>query len=274
MVSLDLQASRYRGGLEYLTLTPQDAIDPPILIFHGFTQSAWSMLRISSEIATRSGHRCILLNLPGHQDLVELPSPQEYFGLLEHHFPEAHLLGYSMGGRIAAWYGTSHPNRVRSMTLISTNVGIANPEERHKRVLADGALADEIERGGRAEYPAFLSRWDSQPLFSGRSVSIQSQRVRLSRSPAGVAAALRLYSTGQQPDLSRELLTQHYPLTLIVGTDDRKYVEGAQLMHEWDDSQRVSVVIVDQAGHDVPTAQPEAVIALVVAKLGGRRNPA
>ncbi|MGC8481796.1 MAG: alpha/beta fold hydrolase [Acidimicrobiales bacterium] len=267
MVSLDLRANRYHGGLEYLTVTPKDAIGPPILIFHGFTQSAWSMLRLASEIASRSAHRCLVLNLPGHQDLVELPPPREYFALLGTHFPHAHLLGYSMGGRLAAWYGTTFPDHVRSMTLISTNLGIASPEERRQRAVADDALAQEIVEGGSEGYPGFLSRWDSQPLFLGRRVSMQAQRIRASRSPEGVAGALRTYSTGLQPELSESLLSQDYPLTVIVGAEDTKYVAIAQHVRQHGDPRRTLVAVIDHVGHDVPSARPDLVVDIVVAGL-------
>ena len=74
----------------------------------------------------------------------------------------SHLVGYSMGGRLALWIAVRHPERVLSVTTIGAHAGL-EPGERAQRAAADAALAERIEREGM---DWFATYWAAQPMFS------------------------------------------------------------------------------------------------------------
>ena len=74
-----------------------------------------------------------------------------------------HLIGYSMGGRIALHFALTYPEKVSKLTLISTSPGIEDPKERQARWALDQKRAKEMLK----DYPKFLDKWYSQSIFTG-----------------------------------------------------------------------------------------------------------
>src|SRR5690606_3816810 len=62
--------------------------------------------------------------------------------IVELNIPKFHLLGYSMGGRLALHFAIQNPQNVTSLVLESTNIGISNQNERKERAKRDALLAD------------------------------------------------------------------------------------------------------------------------------------
>ena len=75
---------------------------------------------------------------------------------------DAHLIGYSMGGRVALAFCVAHPARVASALLVGASAGIRDPQQRMDRVRDDEALAERIEREG---VEAFVEFWISQAFL-------------------------------------------------------------------------------------------------------------
>src|SRR5581483_978607 len=107
----------------------------PILLIHGFASSARVNWVETSWLATltRSGRRVIALDTRGHGGSGKLYSVDDYRiplmagdsrNLLDHlGIARADVMGYSMGGRIAAFLAATAPDRVRS--LIVGGIGMA-----------------------------------------------------------------------------------------------------------------------------------------------------
>src|SRR5438128_11207472 len=99
----------------------------PVVLIHGWLSSAgvnWALPGISALLA--KDHQVIALDVRGHGS-SDKPTKEEAYGpelvedvvrLLDHlKIKKAHIVGYSMGGIIAANFMTKHPDRVLSGTL-------------------------------------------------------------------------------------------------------------------------------------------------------------
>jgi len=99
-----------------------------VLLIHGFTwnlEGDWVDTGVFAGLVT-AGYRVIAFDLRGHGK-SEWPMLPENYGLemvedarrlLDHlEIEQAHVVGYSMGGIIAASLGGIHPNRVYSLTI-------------------------------------------------------------------------------------------------------------------------------------------------------------
>ena len=158
--------------------------DPPVLLLHGFTGHGGSWAAVGERFAA-AGYHVLAPDLLGHgrsphpssstcyemaQAAIDLKS------VLDRSVAEAaHLLGYSMGGRLALFFALSYPERVRSLTLVGASPGIASQTGRTERRSRDDALADRIERDGIA---AFVDYWTTLPLWSSQKRNLSAAQRR------------------------------------------------------------------------------------------------
>lgn len=175
----------------------------------------------------------------------------------------ADVLGYSFGARVALVLAISSPTAVRRLLLESPSAGVADPHERAVRRAADEALAGEIERDG---VPAFVDRWESQPLFATQASLSEAARRRLHQqrlrnNAAGLAGSLRGAGQGAMTPLHDRLASVVAPTLVICGALDpvrpraeavAAGVPGARLE------------LVKGAGHAVHLEAPEVFRSLVL----------
>src|SRR5262245_469178 len=115
--------------IAYVDLPPPDGQGEPILLIPGLP-SNHLVNRIAPSWTTtlnRAGFRVIALDNRGHGESDKLYDPAAYAtdvmaedarGLLDRlGIARADIMGYSMGARIAAWFGLNHPERARSLLL-------------------------------------------------------------------------------------------------------------------------------------------------------------
>lgn len=237
----------------------------PILLLHGFTGSAQSWQSVMPALAERN---CVLApDLPGH-GLTHSPNTLSAYaisrvaadlaGLLDElGIQSAHVLGYSMGGRLALAFAVLFPQRVSALTLESASPGLATADERAARVAADEALAARIERDGVAR---FVDEWERLPLFASQAALPTSTRERLraqrlSNSAIGLALSLRGMGTGAQPSYWDALPALSMPVRLLAGALDVKFVAIARQMQAA--IPRSTLAIMPDAGHTIHLEQPE-----------------
>ena len=116
----------------------------PILLLHGFTGdvSAWQNLRPAME----KSHRVIALDILGHGKSAKPPSASSYriervaadvIAWLDRlSVGKIHLLGYSMGGRLALYLALRYADRFHSLILESASPGLHSQQARARNVSA------------------------------------------------------------------------------------------------------------------------------------------
>jgi 2-succinyl-6-hydroxy-2,4-cyclohexadiene-1-carboxylate synthase len=246
---------------------------PPVLLLHGFTGAAanWSPVLGGLQAQTQ----VIAPDLLGHGHTAAPDDPARYamplaaadlFALWQRlDLPPVHLVGYSMGGRLAVYTALAYPQMLARLTLESASPGLDDEAERAARRAADDALADRIEREGIAAFAAF---WEQLPLFATQSAEAQTslRAVRLAQRPHGLANSLRGMGTGVQPPLWSRLSALTMPVQLLVGALDAKFTAINQQMQARIPGARLTVV--PAAGHTVHLEQPTAWLAALASRAG------
>lgn len=239
---------------------------PPLVLLHGFTGSTENWRTLQAALAPQ--HTTIAIDLLGHGQSDAPADPARYamaqsardvIALLRAVVPgPVHLLGYSMGGRLALYLALAHPQRVQRLVLESASPGLAEAAARRARVASDEALADRIEAEG---VPAFVAHWEQIPLFASQrslpdAVRSRLHEQRLRNRTVGLANSLRGMGTGAQPALWDRLSALAMPVLLLSGQHDAKFCAIARQMAA--QMPTATHVTVPDAGHTVHLEQPDA----------------
>ncbi len=241
----------------------------PVLLLHGFLGCADDWLPLIATLA--STHRCIAFDLPGHGPAPEpVPGGADGFqrtvdGLAsrmsELGFDRFHVLGYSMGGRLALGLVCRHPGQVKSAVVVGGSPGLEEESARAERLARDQETASKLVTEGLA---AFLRDWYAQPLFLDLARHEDFMNI-LKRRLRGVgrdlAAALRALSPGVQPPLHRCLAQTKVPLLLVAGGEDSKYVASNRALAEVCPMARAAEL--SGSGHSVHLERPDALARIV-----------
>ncbi|MDA8020264.1 MAG: alpha/beta fold hydrolase [Thermoanaerobaculia bacterium] len=255
----------------------------PIVALHGFTGGAASWLPLRELLPSQVGF--LAPDLPGHAGWPgPLPSSFEttidcLAGWVADRTHAAHLVGYSLGARLALGLVVKYPDLFRSAVLIGVRPGLADGE-RQARISRDELLAEALARDG---LEAFVEHWESLPLFATqRSLSesrrAEQRRLRLRHDPSGLAWALRVLSPGRMPDYRRRLDEIRCPVRVMVGELDTSFLDIAhglverakkETLQRQGSPSDVEIEVVPGVGHNLPLEAPEAVVrtATRIAKL-------
>ena len=231
-----------------------------VICLHGFMGCAndWDELR---ELV-RPDIRLVALDLPGHgahRAVSEFTFESVVAELLDVmdalDLEQPHLLGYSMGGRIALDIACDHPERFASLILESVSPGIRDPVERTLRCRVDDSRADTLRT---LPFSEFLEDWYGQPLFNSlvdrpdlREKMIER---KLDNDPTSLAEIVSAMSPGRQAPLWDQLPNLRSPILLIAGELDSKYRNVALAMAAV--LPNVELSLVDGAGHCVHAEHP------------------
>lgn len=241
----------------------------PLVLIHGFSGNAASWQGIAAILGAQ--YRVIAIDVIGHgesdkptdvykyqmqnvaHDLAMLMQPEE----------RVHLLGYSMGGRLALYMACHYPQIIRSLILESASPGLKTEAERLERTHQDNTLADRIERDGIA---AFVDAWEKVPLWATQhklpADILQAQRQqRLNNDPVGLANNLRGMGTGVQPSLWGCLPRLSIPVQLITGGSDAKFTVINQEMAGLLPNAHLN--IIPDAGHNTHLEQEERFLQVI-----------
>lgn len=197
------------GGVQIAYLDEGEG--DPIVLIHGFASNKnvnWVYPSWLSELK-RAGRRVIALDNRGHGESTKLYDPADYtldamagdvLALMDHlSIDRADVMGYSLGGRIAATLARDHAPRVRTAILGGIGIGL-------------------IEGGGPGENVAAALEAESiddvtDPM--GRTFRAFADQTRSDR--RALAACMR---GSRRPMTQQEAAQIAVPVLIAVGTAD------------------------------------------------------
>lgn len=269
--------------------------NPLVILLHGFMQSGRSWQPIAPLLKT---HHVLAPDLLGHGETtfesgqkLDLDAYVEQLDALIEWAKQADstgktqtvsLVGYSMGGRIAALYATRYPDKIASLVLESAGLGPSTEEERTSRAEKSAAMIARLDESTAANPSApllaFVDYWEGLPLFKTQSeldeyTKAHLREERLANDPAALRCNLEQAGQHCMDDLRPALARLNKPLLYLVGERDVAYTEIARsLMRAWAQSAAssnpfeqgfVQVSVIPQAGHNIHLEAPEEYACIV-----------
>ena len=238
-----------------------------LLALHGFTGSpdSWGFLR-------DGGRRYLAPALVGHAGsdesarIIGFEDEVDRLARLAAGTPNdgpVHVVGYSLGARLALGLALRHPERVARLTLISGHPGLASEVERSARRDADSAWVELLLGRGVL---AFVDAWETLPLWATQAELSESKRgrrraERLSHDAAGLARSLRVTGLGEMPYYADRLGEIGVPVDILAGELDLKFSSLARSMAER--LRHPTLEVVPGAGHDLLLERPEFVTEVI-----------
>jgi len=156
-----------------------------------------------------------------------------------------HLVGYSLGARLAIHAASRSPKLFDRVTLVSGHPGLSNPDDRESRLESDRKWSELL---GNSDLEKTLLAWDSQPVFCGKTSPFIRKDLHLTRSLW--AKTFQTLSLGRQESFSQKLPSALW----VAGSEDVKYRDlvGREPRHH----------VIAGAGHRVPWETQDAFIKL------------
>ncbi len=231
----------------------------PIIALHGFTGSAASWASFDGFTALPLlGHDPSVPAVPGDSFDREV---DRLIGVIETIGTPVHLVGYSMGGRLALAITARRPTLVPRLTVIGVNPGLSG-HQRAARAVTDHRWTALLRTGG---IRAFVDAWQALPIWSSQralpaSRLVHQRSVRLTHNPEQLALALEALGVGTMPPLWNMLDSLRAQVTYVAGTLDSKYVDLSLRAAMRTASCRVR--LIGDAGHNPVIERPQAIHSL------------
>lgn len=269
------------NGVDLCVQTFGDPADPAVLLIHG---ASASMLWWEAELCERlaAGGRFVIrydhrdtgrsVNYPAGQpgyafrDLAE-----DALGVLDAvGVDRAHLVGRSMGGGIAVLAAARHPERVRSLTLVTTSPGRPglSPSSPELHAVTSRPGPDVDDRDAVVEYIVDLMR-----AYSGPSPYWDEEHARdimlheVTRT-LNTGATLANHYALDFSDAEVDFGTLAVPTLVLHGEQDPAF----PLDHgRWlaDHIPGARLVVMEKAGHEVPPMLWDFFVEAVLAQTSG-----
>mgnify|MGYP003623077801 CR=1 FL=1 len=239
--------------------------DRPVLTFlHGFSHNGSPWKELIELLG--AGVSWVTVDLRGHGATTTEPGAAhtmeacagDVVSLWEHlGIGRTHLVGYSMGARLALHIATHQPERLATLVVLAGAAGLAEPG-RSERLREDRDLAGRIEAEGIGW---FADHWAGLPMFAGLAARGEAtlselRRVRLGNRAEGLAASLRDMGQGAMVPIWDLLPRLEMPVLLIAGERDPRLAVTRRL-HAAIPNSRLR--LVQGAGHAAQLEAPEQV---------------
>ena len=266
------------NGVRLCTEAFGEPADPAVLLIMGIGAS---MLWYDEEFCRMVASRGRFVIRYDHRDtgrsVAYLPGAPEYTGadlvadaagvLDAYDLPAAHLVGVSAGGGFTQVLALERPERVRSLTLISTSPATSGerelppPTERFMEFVASASV-DWSERESVIEYTVGYARMlagDERPFDEAAARDLVRRDVERARSHASVQNH-DVLPHGDGPD--KPLSSISAPTLVIHGTADPMFppAHGEALAAEIPGAR---LLTLDGAGHGLERADWDTVAAAI-----------
>ncbi|MCL2917198.1 2-succinyl-6-hydroxy-2,4-cyclohexadiene-1-carboxylate synthase [Shewanella litorisediminis] len=251
-------------------------LKPCLLMLHGFLGCGSDWDTLTPELEPH--FRLLTPDLPGHgmtpldvqfDDRAESQlggngsSPFDKVCLVlldwldKHDVTEFHLLGYSLGGRLALHLAHMAPSRLLSLNLESCHPGLVSGGDKTERLAADSRWAEQL---ASKPLPAFLDVWYRQGVFAHLDDDARQALVARrsgQHKEANRQALVQMYlatSLANQDDLRAVPAALPCPVNLYVGEWDHKFTG---LANQWQQHQSgIHLFTIQGAGHNCHAEQP------------------
>jgi 2-succinyl-6-hydroxy-2,4-cyclohexadiene-1-carboxylate synthase len=247
----------------------------PLVLLHGFTGSPRSW---DSVLAHLQGVSCLVQELPGHApgfaprvgfeanvDAVAAQIGARLRG-------PCHLVGYSLGARLALGLLARHRALFARVTLLSVHPGLSSVAQRRERQQADARWVSLLRRDGLA---TFVDAWEKLPLFTSQGrvdpQRLEDQRaIRMTHDAEQLARSLEQMGLAQMPDYRAALRRWGKPLRIITGADDPKFCALGREIAALDT--RFQLLALADCGHNPLLEAPASCAAALQAPTARRRS--
>ena len=249
-----------------LSVAEEGAGGAPLLLLHGFTGAKEDFVESFGALAEHGWH-AVAPDHRGHGDSAQPSDEADYslqvladdaLALADRlGWGRFVLLGHSMGGMVAQLLALAAPERLDALVLVDTGaapVGV-------NRELRD--LAVEIARtSGMAALAETMAQMSS-PLSSPADLRVRAERpgyvewndAKLRACSPSMYAALALEML-EQPDRLSRLAGLDLPVLVMVGEQDRPFLEQSRAMASTIPGARLEVIA--DAGHSPQFEAPDA----------------
>jgi pimeloyl-ACP methyl ester carboxylesterase len=169
------------------------------------------------------------------------------------YFPEkVHLVGYSMGGYVAALVALANPDKVASLTLISSTVTALSDEELEQRKLVLKTIKSMQYKGMTQSRVEFMLHSNSR---SNMEIAALIKEMADDLGPSVLGAQTE--ATAKRQDLTNKLSKQQFSTYFLVGEQDN-IATAPEITEIAARAEKFQKEVFANAGHMLPLEQTSA----------------
>jgi 2-succinyl-6-hydroxy-2,4-cyclohexadiene-1-carboxylate synthase len=204
------------------------------------------------------------LTLPGHLSMGP-PSVEDGFNDVSAYIKrymdrleisKCHIIGYSLGGRVAMHAVFKYPDLFESLTVLAASPGLYNVSEKQTRLAWDTLKVKQLRSKPLLQ---FLDEdWYSLSLFKEFRACEAFQVAlthRCEHDPENIAQTMMAMSPVLQPSFWKKLQHLSVPFTYIYGDNDSKYSGIAN--HLLETLRSDQIIGIADCGHVIHLEKPE-----------------
>jgi 3-oxoadipate enol-lactonase len=235
----------------------------PVVLHHPLAThlGTWDALTASLN----KTYRVIRFDARGHGASAAPPGPYTFetlaadvIAVMDHvGAKKAHYLGLSMGGFVGQYLGLLHPERLHSLSLVSTSS--ATPAA--GQALWDERIKNSLELGMGSVVDGAMQRWVAPSVIAGKPGLVQRLKTMITETPApgyaGWCGAIR------HLNITDRIAAIKLPTLVVVGAlDPATPPAAAEVIHKQIAGSKL--VIMPGVSHMLQEVEPAAFASVVV----------